>query len=67
MNWTATGLVAGLLLGVAAAVGGFGAFLVAALLGALGLLAGRYLDGTLDLDELTTRSRSVSRRAWGPR
>lgn len=67
MNWTVTGLVAGLLLGIAAAIGGFGAFAAAALLGALGLLAGRYLDGALDLDELTTHSRSVSRRTWGGR
>jgi hypothetical protein len=67
MNWTATGLVAGLLLGVAAAIGGFGAFVAAALLGALGLLAGRYLDGALDLDELTTHSRSLSRGTWGRR
>ena len=31
------------------------------------VLAGRYLDGALDLDELTTHSRSLSHRTWGQR
>jgi uncharacterized membrane protein len=67
MKWTPTGLVAGLLLGIAAAIGGFGAFVATLLLGALGLLVGRYLDGTLDLDDLVARSRSGGPGPWGRR
>lgn len=57
MNATQTGVVAGLLLGVAAAAGGFLGFLIALLLGALGLLVGRVLDGELDLGEFIGRGR----------
>jgi hypothetical protein len=39
-------------LGFAAAFGGFSAFLVVLGLGALGMLAGKVLDGELDLGEL---------------
>ncbi len=53
MTATHLGLIAGLALGLAAAFGGFGAFVIVALLGALGLLAGRYLDGQLDLSSLS--------------
>lgn len=52
MNATAIGLIAGLGLGFAAAFGGFGAFVIVALLGAAGLLVGRYLDGYVDLGAL---------------
>lgn len=52
MNATQTGLLAGLVLGTAGYVGGFGAVLVALLVGALGLVAGRVLDGELDLGDL---------------
>ncbi|WP_187361696.1 DUF2273 domain-containing protein [Phytoactinopolyspora mesophila] len=44
-----TGMFAGLLLGVAAAAGGFGGFLVALGLGALGWLVAGQLAGELDL------------------
>ena len=53
-DWTQTmttstlGLLAGLLLGIAAAVGGFGAFLLALVLGVLG----GALDGEIDLGAL---------------
>ncbi|HYO85815.1 MAG TPA: hypothetical protein VES01_05070 [Dermatophilaceae bacterium] len=47
------GLFAGLLLGVAAAAGGFTGFLVAIVLGAVGLGVGQYLGGDLDLGALT--------------
>ncbi|OXM56092.1 hypothetical protein CFP71_14775 [Amycolatopsis thailandensis] len=57
MNSTQLGLLTGLALGLAAAFGGFGAFLVVLVLGALGLLAGRVLDGKLDLSQLTGRDR----------
>ena len=58
---TVLGLLVGLVLGVSAAFGGFPAFLVVLVLGAIGLLVGRFLDGRLDLDELTGRGRSGSR------
>ncbi len=49
---TALGLLTGLALGFAAAFGGFGAFVLVAVLGALGLLAGRAAEGRLDLAAL---------------
>ncbi|NDL60909.1 hypothetical protein F7O44_27920 [Phytoactinopolyspora sp. XMNu-373] len=49
MNAMTTGMFAGLLLGVAAAAGGFGGFLVALGLGALGWLVAGQLAGELDL------------------
>ncbi|MFD6068509.1 MULTISPECIES: hypothetical protein [Amycolatopsis] len=57
MSSTHLGLLTGLALGLAAAFGGFGAFLVVLVLGALGLLVGRVLDGKLDLSQLTGRDR----------
>jgi hypothetical protein len=42
----------GLVLGVTAAWGGLGAMAIVALLGALGALIGRFLDGQLDLSAL---------------
>ncbi|MGW7537304.1 hypothetical protein [Amycolatopsis sp. NPDC054798] len=57
MNATALGLITGLALGIAAAIGGFGAFLLVLVLGAVGLLVGRLLDGKLDLSQLTGRDR----------
>lgn len=53
MNATHTGLLAGLVLGTAGYLGGIGAILVALIVGALGLVAGRVLDGELDLGDLT--------------
>jgi hypothetical protein len=58
---TVLGLLVGLVLGVTAAFGGFGAFLIALVLGAIGLLVGRVLDGQLDLDGLTGRGRSSTK------
>ena len=57
MNATRTGLLAGLLLGVAAAAGGFVGFLIAMVLGAIGLLVGYALDGELDLSSVLGRGR----------
>ncbi|GAA1838140.1 hypothetical protein GCM10009836_16280 [Pseudonocardia ailaonensis] len=57
MNATQTGLLTGLILGVAAAFGGFGAFLIVLVLGAVGLLVGRVLDGELDLSGILGRAR----------
>lgn len=57
MNGTQLGLLTGLVLGLAAAFGGVGAFFVVLILGALGLLAGRVLDGKLDLSALAGRDK----------
>ncbi len=57
MNATQTGLIAGLILGATGALGGLGAFAIAGLLGIVGLIAGRVLDGELDLGELLGRGR----------
>ncbi|WP_219418700.1 hypothetical protein [Pseudonocardia nigra] len=61
-NATSLGLIAGLVLGIAGAFGGIGAFLVVLLFGGIGLLAGRYLDGRLDLSALTGRSQDRAGR-----
>jgi hypothetical protein len=57
MNGTMIGLITGLALGFAAAFGGFSAFVIVLVLGALGLLAGRFLDGKLDLSALVGAGR----------
>ncbi|TWF79720.1 hypothetical protein FHX44_115654 [Pseudonocardia hierapolitana] len=57
MNATQTGLLAGLTLGLAGAFGGLGAFLIVLVLGAIGLMVGRALDGQLDLNALLGRGR----------
>ncbi|WP_424214413.1 hypothetical protein ACN20G_21370 [Streptomyces sp. BI20] len=63
MNRAALGLVAGMALGFAAWFGGFGAFLLVAALGAVGLGIGRWLDGDLDPGEfLRPRDRDDRRR-----
>ncbi|KUL43101.1 hypothetical protein ADL22_13570 [Streptomyces sp. NRRL F-4489] len=45
MSMTVVGLVAGMALGFAGYFGGFGAFILVAALGAIGFVAGRFLDG----------------------
>jgi nitrate/nitrite transporter NarK len=57
MNATQTGLLAGLVLGLAGAFGGLGAFLIVLVLGAIGLIVGRALDGQLDINALLGRGR----------
>lgn len=49
MTTSSLGLMAGLLLGVAAAAGGFAGFLIALLLGAIGFVIGAQRDGEIDL------------------
>ncbi|GAA4117039.1 hypothetical protein GCM10022215_17250 [Nocardioides fonticola] len=49
------GLVAGLLLAIAALLGGFLGFVLAILLGGGGYLVGAHLDGDLDLSALRGR------------
>ncbi|CAM01177.1 hypothetical protein A8924_2264 [Saccharopolyspora erythraea NRRL 2338] len=55
MNATQTGLLAGLILGTAAAVGGFAGFLIALAVGAIGLVVGRVLDGEMDVRDILGR------------
>ncbi|QGK69525.1 hypothetical protein GIY23_08310 [Allosaccharopolyspora coralli] len=57
MNATQTGLLAGLILGTAAAVGGFVGFLIALAVGAVGLLVGRILDGEMEIGDILGRGR----------
>jgi uncharacterized membrane protein YeaQ/YmgE (transglycosylase-associated protein family) len=52
MTTSTVGLLAGLLLGIAGAVGGFGGFLLALVLGVVGYLIGGHFDGELDLGRL---------------
>jgi len=49
MTTSSLGLIAGLLLGVAAAVGGLSGFLLALVLGVIGYLIGGHRDGEFDL------------------
>jgi hypothetical protein len=62
MNATLLGLVTGLALGLAVAFGGFAAFVVVLLFGAVGLGVGRYLDGRLDLSAFTGAGRDRTPR-----
>lgn len=62
MNATLLGLIAGIALGFAAAFGGFGAFVAVLVLGALGLLVGRWLDGELDLSALVGSAKDRGKR-----
>ncbi|WP_433802182.1 DUF2273 domain-containing protein [Actinomycetospora sp. CA-084318] len=56
---TVLGLAIGIALGFAGAFGGFGAFLLVLVLGAIGLAVGRWLDGQLDLSELGEQLRGA--------
>ncbi|RRO14788.1 hypothetical protein EIL87_18825 [Saccharopolyspora rhizosphaerae] len=57
MNATQTGLISGLILGTAAAIGGFSGFLIALLIGVVGLVVGRILDGELEIGDLLGRAK----------
>lgn len=52
MRTATVGLLAGLLLGVAAAAGGFTGLLIALVLGAIGYAVGGHRDGEFDLSSL---------------
>ncbi|SDJ17842.1 hypothetical protein SAMN05192558_110326 [Actinokineospora alba] len=60
MNTTQIGLVSGLLLGLAATQG-FGAFLITLVLGFIGLVVGRMLDGELDLSQVLSGAKGKDR------
>lgn len=56
MSRTTTALFIGLVLGLTAAFGTFGAFMIVVLFGAIGLVVGLVLDGRLDLAGLLGRA-----------
>ncbi|WP_116041068.1 hypothetical protein [Amycolatopsis palatopharyngis] len=56
MNATQTGIIAGLVLGLAAAQS-FGTFLITLAVGVIGLVVGRVLDGELDLGDVFGRGK----------
>ncbi|MEV5198125.1 hypothetical protein [Streptomyces sp. NPDC053720] len=63
MNMAVVGMVAGMALAFAGYFGGFGAFLLVAALGAVGFVAGRLLEGDLELgDFFRSRGRGDRRR-----
>lgn len=57
MNATRTGLLAGLILGAAGSIGGFGPFLITVLVGIVGLVIGLVLDGNLDVSGVLGRGK----------
>ncbi|WP_077798560.1 hypothetical protein [Streptomyces sp. JHA26] len=61
MSMAVIGMIAGMALGFAGYFGGFGAFLLVAALGAVGFVAGRFLEGDMDLADLF-RARDDRRR-----
>ncbi|MFJ9418566.1 MULTISPECIES: hypothetical protein [unclassified Streptomyces] len=48
MSMAVVGLLTGMALGFAGYFGGFGAFVLVAALGAIGFVAGKFLDGDLE-------------------
>ncbi|MEU0835057.1 MULTISPECIES: hypothetical protein [unclassified Streptomyces] len=63
MSMAVVGMVAGMALAFAGYFGGFGAFLLVAALGAIGYVAGRFLDGDLEPgDFFRSRERGDRRR-----
>lgn len=53
--WPVIGLSYGTVLGIAAALGGFAAFLLVLVLGLTGFFAGRVMEGDIDLNAMFTR------------
>ncbi|MFD5464758.1 hypothetical protein ACFWIQ_18325 [Kitasatospora sp. NPDC127059] len=62
MNLAIVGLVVGMALGFAGYFGGFAAFLLVAALGLVGFVAGRLLEGDIDLGDLGDLLRGRDRR-----
>ncbi|MFI0236944.1 hypothetical protein [Streptomyces sp. NPDC016845] len=61
MNLAVVGMIAGMALAFAGYFGGFGAFLLVAALGAIGFIAGRFLEGDMQPGEFF-RTRGDRRR-----
>lgn len=57
MTPSAIGILAGLLLGFAGAVGGFGAFIVTLFLGVVGFVVGRLVEGARGAEVFSGRGR----------
>lgn len=53
MSRSTLGLIVGLVLGYAAIFGGFGDMLIVALVGAVGFVVGKALEGELDLSQIS--------------
>ncbi|MYS89249.1 MULTISPECIES: hypothetical protein [Streptomyces] len=51
MSMAVVGMIAGMALAFAGYFGGFGAFLLVAALGAVGLVVGRFLEGDMDFGD----------------
>ena len=62
MSRSTLGLLVGLVLGYAAIFGGFGDMLIVALIGALGFVAGKALEGDLDLSQLSEQVTDAVKR-----
>ncbi|MFF2143239.1 hypothetical protein ACIRYZ_38305 [Kitasatospora sp. NPDC101155] len=62
MNLAMVGLVVGMALGFAGYFGGFAAFLLVAALGLVGFVAGRLLEGDIELGDLGDLLRGRDRR-----
>jgi hypothetical protein len=55
--WPIAGLAFGTVLGLAGSFGGFDAFIIVLVLGIIGFLAGRAVEGTLDMSSMLPRRR----------
>ncbi|GAA2998404.1 hypothetical protein ACFVUY_17365 [Kitasatospora sp. NPDC058063] len=62
MNLAIVGLVVGMALGFAGYFGGFAAFLLVAVLGLVGFVIGRLLEGDIELGDLGDLLRGRDRR-----
>ncbi|MCG6496778.1 hypothetical protein [Kitasatospora sp. A2-31] len=62
MNLAVLGMAVGMALGFAGYFGGFAAFLLVAALGVVGFVAGRLLEGDIDLGDLGDLLRGRDRR-----
>lgn len=58
MNRTALATITGLILGLALVFGNFGDMLIVALLGAIGFVVAKILDGEMDIAGWLSRGRS---------
>jgi hypothetical protein len=56
LSRSTTALFVGLVLGLTAAFGTFGSFMIVLVFGAIGLIIGRALDGKLDVQSLIGRA-----------
>lgn len=61
MSMAVIGMIAGMALGFAGYFGGFGAFVLVAALGAIGFVAGRFLEGDIEVGDFF-RTRGDDRR-----